>query len=96
VIFHKTISNIVSSLCDKKIRNLVSFTTEFSELFTLPRRLRWAVHVARMGRGKVHEGFWRGNLREGENLEDSGVDRKIMLKLIFEKLDEGMDWIDLV
>ena len=26
------------------------------------------------GRGKVNAGFWRGNLREGEHLEDLGVD----------------------
>jgi hypothetical protein len=28
------------------------------------RRMRWAEHVARMGRGKVYVGFWLGNLRE--------------------------------
>jgi hypothetical protein len=28
-------------------------------------------------------------------LEDSGADRKIILKWIFERLDEGMDWINL-
>ena len=24
------------------------------------RRMRWAGHMARMGRGEVHTGFWRG------------------------------------
>jgi len=28
------------------------------------RRMRWARHVARMGRGEVYTGFWWGNLRE--------------------------------
>jgi hypothetical protein len=28
-------------------------------------------------------------------LEDPGVDGKIILKWIFERLDGGMDWIDL-
>jgi len=33
--------------------------------------------------------------REYDHLEDSGVDRRIILKLIFSKWDGGMDWIDL-
>jgi hypothetical protein len=44
----------------------------------------------------VNPGFWWGNLREGDHLEESGVDGRIMLRLIFEMWDgEGMDWIDL-
>jgi len=43
--------------------------------------MRWAGHVARMGRGKVHTGFWWGNLREGDHLEDPGIDRRIILTL---------------
>jgi hypothetical protein len=58
------------------------------------RRLRWAGHVARMGRGEVHRDFCWGNLREGDHSEDPGVDKRIILKLIFEKLYGGMDWID--
>ena len=27
-------------------------------------RMRWAVHVARMGRGEAYTGFFLGNLRE--------------------------------
>jgi hypothetical protein len=50
-----------------------------------PRRLRWAVHVARIGRGGVHTGFWWKNLREGYFLEGSGIDGKIVLKWIFDK-----------
>jgi hypothetical protein len=33
----------------------------------------------------VHTGFWFGNLKEGEHLEDPGVNRRIILKWIFEK-----------
>jgi hypothetical protein len=34
-------------------------------------------------------------LREGDHLEDLSVGRRIILKMIFEKWDEGMNWIDL-
>jgi hypothetical protein len=40
-------------------------------------------------RGEVLTGFWLGDLREGEHLEDSGVDGRIILKLFFKKWDGG-------
>jgi hypothetical protein len=46
------------------------------------------------GRGEVHTGFWWGDLREGDHLEDPGVDGSIILKWNFMKWDGGMDWID--
>jgi len=43
----------------------------------------------------VHSGFWWGNLRKRDSLEDIGVDGRIISKWIFTKWDGGMVWIDL-
>jgi hypothetical protein len=44
---------------------------------------------------EVHTGFWWGILREGHNLEDTGVDGRIILKWFYREEVWGMDWIDL-
>ena len=49
--------------------------------------MRWAGNVACVGRGEVCVGFWWGNLMERDHFEDSDIDWRMMLKLIFRKWD---------
>jgi hypothetical protein len=47
-------------------------------------------------REDMHTGFWWGNVREGDHLEDPDIDGRIILKWTFKKLDGGsMDYINL-
>jgi hypothetical protein len=76
---------------------------ELNDLYSSPniirfiksRRMRWAGHVAHMGKREVHTGFWWGDLRESDHLGDPGIDGRIILKWIFKQWDGGMDWIEL-
>jgi hypothetical protein len=49
------------------------------------RGMRWAGHVARIGREEVYTGFWWGNLRERDHLEEPGIHGRIILRGIFRK-----------
>ena len=56
------------------------------------RIMRWMGHVARLGRGEVYTGFWWGNLKERDQLEDPGIDGRVILRWIFRKWDKhGLD-----
>jgi hypothetical protein len=46
-------------------------------------------------RGKVHTGFCCGDLREGEHLENTGLDGYIILNGSSRTGMDGMDWINL-
>ena len=50
------------------------------QMHQVSRRMRWAGHVARMGRGEAYTGFWWRNLRVRDRLGDLGVDGKITLR----------------
>jgi hypothetical protein len=48
-----------------------------------------------MGRGETHEEFWRGNLRERDNMGEPGRQEN-NIKVDLQKLGCGfMDWIEL-
>ena len=74
---------------------------ELSDLYSLPniarvvksRRMRWAVHVARMGEGRGVYRVLVGNLRERDHWVDPDIDWRTILIWIFRKWDEeyGLD-----
>jgi hypothetical protein len=46
------------------------------------RRMRWAGHVARMGKGEVFTGFWLGGPKVRDHWVDIGVGGRITLSWI--------------
>jgi hypothetical protein len=72
----------------------LQFSSQVALLFTNCElgTVKWDVRL----RGAVHTGFWFGNLKEKYHLEDTGVDRRIILKWAFIREDGAVDWIDLV
>jgi hypothetical protein len=57
---------------------------------TKSRRMRRAGHVARMGRERMHTGYWWESQKERGHKEDNNI--KMDLREIGWS---GMDWIDL-
>jgi hypothetical protein len=59
--------------------------------------MKWAGHVALVGRGEVYTGFWWGNLRERDHLEDTDLNGRKILRWIFRKRDvrtrTGSSWV---
>jgi hypothetical protein len=65
---------------------------ELNDLYSSPNIIQ-VLRERRMrllgGREKVHTGFWWGNLRERDHLEDPTVDERIIVRWIFRKWDWG-------
>ena len=70
-------------LHNEKLNDLYCSPNTVQEIKSIS--MRQAGHVARMGRGEAYTGFWWGNLRERDHLEDQGVDGRIILRWIFKK-----------
>jgi hypothetical protein len=50
-----------------------------------PRRMRWAGHVARMGRKGMHRGYWWEIEKERDHWQDQNVGGWTILKWILER-----------
>jgi hypothetical protein len=59
------------------------------------RRMRWAGHVARIGRRGTRIGYWWESQREGYHEEDQDVGEWIILRWILERWDRVV-WTELV
>jgi hypothetical protein len=68
---------------------------ELNDLYSSPniilviksREIRWAAHVACMGRGEVYTGFWWGNPIERDHLKDG----RIILRSSRSGMGHGLD-----
>jgi len=50
------------------------------------RRVRLVGHTAQMGKRGIQTGFWQGDLKERDKLEDQSADGKVILKMGVEEV----------
>jgi hypothetical protein len=74
---------LLSSLEGKELHNLYSSPSIIRVIKS--RRMRWAGHVARMGGGGVHIGYWWESQKERDHWEDQDVDGWTILKWILKR-----------
>jgi hypothetical protein len=77
----------------RKLHNVelhVLYPSPNTVLVIKSRRMRWAVHVALMGRREACVCFLCGSPRKRDHWEDPGVDGRIILGWIFRKCDVGV------
>ena len=81
--------------CSLHSDELCALQSTPNSIWVTKLRMGWAKHVARRARVEVNTRFWWGDLRKEHDMEDPGVDGRIILKWIFKKRDGPIDWIDL-
>jgi hypothetical protein len=79
-----------SSHRDEELHNLYSSPSIIRIIKS--RRMRWAGHVARMGRREMHIGYWWENQKERDHWEDQDVGGRTILKWILDRMGwSGLD-----
>jgi hypothetical protein len=80
-------------LHNKELHDLYSSPSVIRKIKS--RRIRWAGHVARMGRRGTRIDYWWESQRDRDHWEDQDVGRWIILGWILERWD-GVMWTTLV
>jgi hypothetical protein len=71
------------------------FLSTLSNLTDTVAVVRWAGHVARMGRRGMHVGYWWESQKERDHWEDQDVGGWTISKWILREIGwDGVDWID--
>jgi hypothetical protein len=80
-------------LNNEEINNVFSFNV----FWVIKWRMSWLGQVAHIGSGDLYTGFWWGNLRVRDHLEDSNVDERLILSWTFRKWYvgawTGLSWL---